>query len=211
MDTTEDIKMWLSRYTQYIDKVRDYVIQFPDTQLAHDLESQIEQLVPGTNFTGMSYQRIVTEFKDVYVSFIDWYHDFFGAKGLLSFSTSQIMDGNETLSVVRASVYSQPDNVFATDLSTDSIPIQLEQIAEWVNQKFGSIILENSCAICNQYKNQSTVIGTPVDNSTDNTTVPDNSTTDNSTIPTPIPNDVIPVAGFLWIKLHSPRQMYLHG
>lgn len=71
------------------------------------------------------------------------------------------MDGAETLTVVTAHVYSQPDNVFATDLSLNSVPIQLEQIAEWVNQKFGSIILENSCAICNA--DYSVV---PVDNST---------------------------------------------
>jgi len=179
METTEDIKTWLSRYTEYIDKLRAYVIEFPESQVAADLLAKIEELAPGTDFSGMSYQRIVTEFKTVYVSFIDWYQDFFGPEGLLNVRTTTIKDGNETLSVVSVSIYNQPDNVFATDISTDSIPIQLEQIAEWVNQKFGSIILENSCAICNQYKTPA-LAGNVTDNTTapvDNTTAPvDNST-----------------------------------
>jgi hypothetical protein len=105
----------------------------------------------------------------------------------MSFRTSQIKDGNETLSVVKVDVYSQPENIFVTDISTDSIPIQLEQIAEWVNQKFGSLILENSCAICKQY-NTPVLAGNTTDNSTspvnstDNSTVVDNTTVvDNST------------------------------
>jgi hypothetical protein len=73
METTADIKTWLSRYAHYIDQLRAYAMQFPDTPLAMDLEKQIQQLAPGVDFSKMSYQRIVTEFKTVYVSFIDWY------------------------------------------------------------------------------------------------------------------------------------------
>jgi len=90
METTADIKMWLSRYTEYIDKLRAYVVEYPESQMAADLLVQMEQLAPGTDFSAMSYQRIVTEFKTVYVSFIDWYHQFFGPKGLMSFRTSQV-------------------------------------------------------------------------------------------------------------------------
>lgn len=56
------------------------------------------------------------------------------------------MDGNETLTVVNTHIKNNPGDVFVADFS--SVPLQLEQLADWVTQKFGGIILENSCKIC---------------------------------------------------------------
>lgn len=63
-------------------------MNFPNTTFGEGLLAEINRAHPGSNITNMTYQEIVTQYHDFYVSFLSWYNTFFGPSGILSFETS---------------------------------------------------------------------------------------------------------------------------
>jgi hypothetical protein len=88
METIADVKVWISKYQSYIGALKQYAIDFPDTQLAKDLIAQIGALDPNVDLSTIPFDQLITQFKDVYTSFIDWYHSYFGPEGAFQISAS---------------------------------------------------------------------------------------------------------------------------
>jgi len=163
----------------------------------------------------------VTQYQSVYQSFIEWYNLFFGVDGLVDVSQREVMDGSVPVYEFSGNITSFEGGEGAATFAVDrpfGIQEQLENIAEWISTKFGTVILQNSCNLCNS-QNTPVVVpptnngtnstdggnssnstnGTTGGNGTDNGTAVDNSTTpvDNTTTPvdnsTPVENSTLPV------------------
>jgi hypothetical protein len=92
----------------------------------------------------------MTTYTKTYSKFLDWYGAFFGGEnGLFSISNTQVMDGQEAVNAFTVDILGQ-GNTFAVGSFSGSSGIigQFESIAEWITIKFGGVILQNSCSLC---------------------------------------------------------------
>jgi hypothetical protein len=85
-----DVTTWLARYTQYLDSAQS---SLPTGSLLSAAEQEIAILVPGVNFTGVTYGELVTDYNTVYSQFVTWYNLFFGPNGLVTLNIETVQDG----------------------------------------------------------------------------------------------------------------------
>ena len=88
METLEDVKVWIMKYQSYIDALKQYALDFPETQLATDTIAQINAIQPGVDLSTIPFDQLITQFKEEYKKFIDWYHSFFGPNGVITAGVS---------------------------------------------------------------------------------------------------------------------------
>lgn len=95
----------------------------------------------------------MTDFRMVYLDFVNWYGSLFGEAGLFSFTQNTYMDGNETVTEFVTQVFGQPTEVAAIGDVSVGIPFQFEQVIDWVGSKFGVFLQEEACTLCTQFTN----------------------------------------------------------
>lgn len=60
METLEDIKVWISNYQFYLDAVRQYALNFPETKLADDLIAQVAAIDVNVDLSTIPFDQLIT-------------------------------------------------------------------------------------------------------------------------------------------------------
>jgi hypothetical protein len=152
METFDDIRLWLGNYQQYVDALRKYVNEFPNTPLYQDIWNVINQTDSRLIATNITYPELLNDFGGIFNSFIGWYNDFFGPSGLVTVKyLGQSNDASHTVESFEVDVFSLPPNYFAVD-DLEAMPIQLNILGNWLLDKFGPFLYQSSCSLCDQLK-----------------------------------------------------------
>jgi hypothetical protein len=156
--------------------LREQVSDLPQSIVGREIINQLNATYPAT-FEDITIQQLSTVYSQFYQGFLGWYNQFFGQQSLLNIKTISITDGDEELTAFNISAGGF-DTTFVTDVSLDGFGYALQEIADWVQVRFGNIILQNSCQLCQSLG------GNATDNSTD--VPPGSGSGDNSTDDEPV-------------------------
>jgi len=137
---------WLSRYVQYLGSVQNLTMGLPGGTVLGALEQEILNIDPALNFTNVSYGELVTDYNAFYQQFLGWYNLYFGPNGRVN--EQNVLDGNTTLFEFNYTDPSLPQNRDVFALEEPLFINSFLSIVDWIGSKFGSVILENSCRLC---------------------------------------------------------------
>lgn len=88
----------------------------------------------------------------LFSNFHQWWQYFYGPNGLINFGFIRgIQDGNETLDEIDIKLpILGTEDFFAFGFAND-LPIEVQNLANWVGDNFGSVLVQQSCAFCQSH------------------------------------------------------------